>query len=98
MEIMKFVLKTRPLTEKDLSRQVPFLPEDDEYEMYVRALSEDIKQLDGVISATLQNSSIHIETEESLSVGELKKLIKPLLTGTIMQNLAFDSLEQLHVR
>ena len=46
---MIFVLKMRPLTEEDLSPSNPFLPEHDEYEMYLRALCEDLTRVDGIL-------------------------------------------------
>lgn len=91
---MKFILEIRPLTEKDLSSSVPFLPEDGGYEMYAQALSEDVAQVEGVLHVSQGNSCLYIETEDHLSQEELKNWIKPMFTETIMQNLRFVSLAE----
>ena len=89
---MIFVLKMRPLTEEDLSPSNPFLPEHDEYEMYLRALCEDLTRVDGILEVVQKSSSLSIEINEPLTVEELKKRIKPVFTGEMMKNLMFVSL------
>lgn len=41
---MVYILKVRPVDEGDLSSSTPFLPEVDDYEMYVGALCDDLKK------------------------------------------------------
>lgn len=89
---MIFILKMRPLNEKDLTASNPFLPEDDDYDMYLRALQEDLTQIDGITEVTKNNSSLCIETNEALSEDELKRRIKPVFTESLMSNLRFVSL------
>lgn len=89
---MIFIIKTRPLTEKDLTASNHLLPELDDYDMYLRALSENLTQTDGIIDVTQDNSSLCIETKEPLSEEAFKKLIKTAFTEDIMNNLRFVSL------
>lgn len=89
---MKFILTIRPLTEKDITVSTPFLPEADDYDMYLRALCEDIKKVDKIIAVTKNNSSLYIETNEPLDEEELKNRIKPVFTKDLMNNLRFVSL------
>ena len=89
---MIFILKMRPVTEKDLSSSNPILPEDDDFDIYLRALCEDLTQLSGIIEVIQNNSSLTIETDEPLSEEELMKRIKPVFTEDLMKNLRFVSL------
>jgi len=89
---MIFILRMRPATEKDLSSSNPFLPDDDDFDMYLRALCEDLKQIGGIKDVIQNNSSLTIETDEPLSEEELKKRIEPVFTEDLMKNLRFASL------
>lgn len=89
---MIFILKMRSVSESDLSSSTPFLPEEDDYDMYLRALCEDLAQIDEIIEVTQNNLSLYIETKEPIGEEELKQRIKPVFTEDIMKNLRFVSL------
>jgi len=89
---MVFTLKIRPLTDNDLSRLNPFLPEEDEYEIFLQALCEDLAKTDEILKVTQDNSLLFLETNEVFSEVELKKKIKPVFTDALMEKLRFVSL------
>lgn len=88
---MALILNIRPFSEDDLSSSNPYLPEADEYYMYMGALQDDLKQLDGVVEVTRFDSSFSIETNDSISEAELMKKIKPVFTEDLMKKLRFVS-------
>jgi len=92
---MKFILQIRQLTEKDLSRSAPYLPNNGDYEIYSQALCDDIANLKEISRVTQENSSLLIEINEPLSENKLRKLIKPFFTIEMMKNLRFVSLYKL---
>lgn len=89
---MIFILNIRRVNEKDLSSSNPFLPEADDYDMYLGALRDDLTQIDEIIEVTQNDSSLCIETSESISEEELKKRIKPIFTEDLMKCLRYVSL------
>jgi hypothetical protein len=92
---MIFILTIRPVAEGDLSPSTPFLPENDEYDIYLLALFEDLKQISVIKMVTPNNSSFSIETVERLSLDKLKKLIKSLFTEDLKRYIRFVSLVKL---
>ena len=61
--------------------------------MYMDALQDDLKQLDGVVEVTRFGSSFSIETNDSLSEAELINKIKPVFTEDLMKKLRFVSFD-----
>lgn len=90
-----FNLIVRPVTEADLSLSTPFVPDVDEYEMYLRALCEELSLIKEIEKVTQDESSLSIETNVPLTEEELKSRIKPVFTQEIMGNLRFVSLAKL---
>lgn len=89
---MIYILKVRPVDEGDLSSSTPFLPEVDDYEMYVGALRDDLEKIDGIIGVVKNNSSLSIEIDESISEEELKKRVRPVFSEDLLRSLRFVSL------
>ena len=77
-EKMKFCLKVRPFEEKDICSKAPFMPNPDNFEMYLQAFIEDIQMVETVsgVSTDGENLSFVIETQSSKQ--ELLELMKPL--------------------
>lgn len=75
---MKFYLTVRPFEEKDISSDTPFMPNPDNFEMYLQAFIEDIQMVETVsgVSTDGENLSFVIETQSSKQ--ELLELMKPL--------------------
>jgi len=92
---MKFSLKIRRIEESDLNSKILFMPDDDDYAMYLNSLEEDIAGIDSVSQVTKNGSTLTIETNHPIDVQELKRLIKPFLSDTIMQNLHIESFTEL---
>lgn len=79
---MKFELKMRELKESDLRAECPFLPEPENYEIYLNALVEDIDQLEAVNIASRVGSTITIEVNKSIYPEELRLAIKPFISSS----------------
>jgi len=90
---MNFKLKVRNLDENDLKTKCPFLPEDEDYSMYLISLVEDIKNLEEVESAELKDTLIIIKLNKSLEENYLNDLIKPFFGGDRFCQYRFVSLE-----
>ena len=75
---MKFYLTVRPFEEKDICSDAPFMPNPDNFEMYLQAFIEDIQMLETVrsISRDGEGLSFVIETQSSEQV--LLELMKSL--------------------
>jgi len=89
---VKFTLSVRMVEARELNSSTYFLPEVSEYESYLRALHEDISQLDSVLDVTRHDSSFLITTTRPITVVALKAMLRPVFTETILSNLRFDSL------
>ncbi len=59
---MRFTFEVRKIDERCLSPATPFLPEDDEYEMYLSALLEDFSRVDVICEVNRDGSIFQIET------------------------------------
>lgn len=89
---MNFTLEVRMIDERDLSPDTSFLPEDDEYEMYLSALLEDLSRIDVICEVKTEESRFQIETTCSMLPADLRAFIKPMITSNIINNLRFVSL------
>ncbi len=89
---MRFTLEVRKIDERCLSSATPFLPEDDEYEMYLNALLEDFSRVDVICEVSRDGSIFQIETNCSMLPADLQAIIKPILKSDIINNLRFVSL------
>lgn len=70
---MKYRLGLRKITEGDMNRDCLLLPEPEDYEMYVTAMTEDINQLEIVEYALMDNSSIVIKLVVGFNIEHLNK-------------------------
>jgi hypothetical protein len=89
MEFMPYKLKVRNITEFDVSVDCPFIPDQDEFEMYITAFKEDIATLEFVTNIT-QNGSFLIITLEEQSEAvlhqlniEVRRLIKTIYSDKL---------------
>jgi len=68
----------REITENDLNRDCPFMPEENEFEMHLGALANDAEWLEGVTVVHRDGShAIVVTTDATLDV--LKERLIPLL-------------------
>ncbi|MGY8871566.1 MAG: hypothetical protein ACKVJE_14100 [Pseudomonadales bacterium] len=76
---MQYQLSIRKITELDINVNRPFLPEDEDYEMYLSAFIEDIENLDYVTELNQNGSCLLItigsEAEFELLHSAVKKLL-----------------------
>ncbi|EGR2549627.1 hypothetical protein DX888_03080 [Vibrio alginolyticus] len=70
---MKYRLGLRKITKGDMNRDCLLLPEPEDYEMYVTAMTEDINQLEIVEYALMDNSSIVIKLVVGFNIEHLKQ-------------------------
>ena len=61
---MPYKLKIRNITESELRADCPFIPDQDEFEMYISAFEEDIATLDFVTEITKKENFLIINLEE----------------------------------
>lgn len=70
------------------------MPDNDDYGIYLNSLVEDIASIKSISKVTQNELTLTIETNCPMDEKELKRLIKPIFTDTIMQNLRFVSLKE----
>jgi hypothetical protein len=75
---MNFRLKVRPFEEKDICSDAPFMPNPDNFEMYLQAFIEDIQMLETVRSISRDGEGLSFVIETQSSEQELLELMKPL--------------------
>ncbi|EOW3940020.1 hypothetical protein [Vibrio parahaemolyticus] len=74
---MKYIIKTRKLTERDLGRDCPFpVIEQEKYEEQLNLLADDFSVVNGVNDASVVGNCIHIDSV--LSESELLDSFKHL--------------------
>ena len=87
---MQYQISFRKITESDLSVNRPFMPEDEDYEMYLSALIEDIQNLD-CVTALNQQGNIAVITVKNESDFELLRLaVKELLSNQFHDKLVLN--------
>ena len=90
---MKYILSTREIKESDLSVERPFMPEEGDYEIYLKALIEDIQNLDIVLNASISHGSITIEIKDEETFQELHANVKNILKGDMFNKLIATNFE-----
>jgi hypothetical protein len=88
---MQYQLSIRKVTELDLSVNRPFMPEDEDYEMYLSALIEDIQNLDYVTELNQNGSNLVITIANELDFELLHSAVKTLLNNQFHDKLVVDS-------
>ncbi|MGF1701447.1 hypothetical protein L4D09_14205 [Photobacterium makurazakiensis] len=70
---MNFKLGLREITESDIKADCPFMPEKEDFPMYVAAFVEDIDNLDIVESAYESNNSVIIKLAGDADIEQLRQ-------------------------
>lgn len=73
--MIKYELKIREITEADVNKECPYLPDDGEFELFFQTLVTDLQDLAGLTSVTgkLQvNQNSLIEVFSQLELSELE--------------------------
>jgi hypothetical protein len=70
---MKYKLGLREITESDIKSDCPFMPEEEDFPMYVAAFVEGFNHLDIVESATETNNVINISLIDSTNIEQLRQ-------------------------
>ena len=84
---MQYQLSIRKITESDLSLSRPYMPENEDYEMYLSAFVEDIKNLEFVSELQQNGSDLVVTVENDSDFEQLYKAAKKLLNGTYYDKL-----------
>ena len=92
---MKYILSTRKIIESDLCVERPFMPAEDDYDIYLKALIEDIQNLDIVLDASNTSGQIIIELKDKETFQELHTNVKNLLKGDMFSKLVATNFEEL---
>lgn len=75
---MKFCLTVRPFEEKDICSDAPFMPNPDNFEMYLQAFIEDTQMVETVSGVSTDGKDLSFVIETQSSEQELLELMKPL--------------------
>ncbi len=75
---MKYRISFRELNESNINNQCPFLPEADEFGMYLQAITQDINGLAGVTDVSAHEVNNLIVTTRDVDLQTLKAELKPL--------------------
>jgi len=81
---MSYKLIVKLMEKTEASKECPFPPEEDKYEMYLHSLVEDINNLSIVLGAEIDSenkSCILIETTKTISESHLCETMKPIFSS-----------------
>ncbi|WP_201590524.1 hypothetical protein [Psychrobacter sp. Pi2-51] len=87
---MQYQLSIRKITESDLSVYRPFMPENENYEMYLSAFVEDINNLEFVSKLQQNGSDVIVTIENDSDFEQLDKAAKKLLSGSYYDKLVLN--------
>ncbi len=76
---MKYRLQIRRINESDLGAECPFMPEEDDFEIYLHALIEDVKSIEVVVSVSLDSDCLEIEIKSEDDFNTLRQKTKEIL-------------------
>lgn len=76
---------------RELCAERPSQPDEDEFDMYLNALYEELSCIQGVSKVMRKVSIFQVETNNS-TLPEVKELLRPALTSSVMSNLRLVSL------
>ena len=88
---MQYKLAIRKIIESDLSVNRPFMPEDENYEMYLSALVEDIENIECVTELLQNGNDLVITIENESEFNQLHTGVKYLLNNSYNDKLVVDS-------
>lgn len=87
---MQYQLSIRKITESDLSVKRPYMPENENYEMYLSALAEDINNLEFVCKLQQNGSNLVVTIENDSDFKQLYEAAKKLLSSSYYDKLVAD--------
>jgi hypothetical protein len=76
---MKYEISFRDLNELDINGDCRVIPDFDEFEVHVQAITEDINGLVGIIDVATHGKYCLIVTTQDIDLPTLKLKLKPLL-------------------
>ena len=88
---MKYQLSIRKIKESDLSVNRPFMPENENYELYLLALAEDIKNLHYVSELIQSGNDLLVTIKSDSDFEQLHSYVKKLLTNQFHDKLVANS-------
>lgn len=91
---MRYKLKLREITESDTGIECPFVPDPDDYQIYVRAFVHDLNEIDIVFRAHQDNNSVIIELINNSTCEQLRKSIITI-TQSYWEKLRVTQLEKI---
>ncbi|MGX9416574.1 hypothetical protein ACWU4D_04385 [Vibrio sp. WJH972] len=71
---MNYKLGLREITESDIRADCPFMPEKEDFPMYVASFVDDLNNLDIVESATEHNNIISINLNNGADIEQLRQV------------------------
>lgn len=75
---MRYKLVLRKFTQQDITPKCPYFYENDDFDMYYEAFIEDIKAIDGVLDAKVNDDTV-ILTTERLTQKVVEEKLEPFL-------------------
>jgi hypothetical protein len=93
---MDYKLTVKLMEEKEISKDCPFPPEEDDFEMYLQSLVEDINSISAVLRAEIDTENqgcISIKTNGNTSESQLRAAMKPIFSSFFCK-IRYESLIQ----
>lgn len=87
---MKYQLSIRKIKESDLSVNRPFMPDNENYEMYLSAFIEDIDNLEFVSKLQKNGNNLIITIKNDSDFEQLYEAVKKLLNGSYYDKLVVN--------
>ena len=87
---MQYQLSIRKITESDLSLSRPYMPENEDYEMYLSAFVEDINNLEFVSALQQKGGDLIVTIENDSDFEQLEEAAKKLLSGSYYNKLVVN--------
>ena len=91
--VVTYVLTLRRIKESDLKASLPFLPEDEEIEIFLQSIEGELTALDCIVKAKREGMIFSLELSPDFSIEQLRGELKPILSGRAAEIVRFISLE-----
>lgn len=90
---MTYVLTLRRVMESDLKASLPFLPEDEEIEICLQNIEGELTALDCIVEVKRDGMIFSLELSPDFSIEQVRREVKPILSGSAAEIVRFISLE-----
>ena len=75
---MQYKLIFKTLTTRDINKDCPYIPTDEDYEFHLNTIIEDIQTIPGVLDVNLTDGTVLVTTEK-MAQATFEKRLEPFL-------------------